>query len=847
MKKILSLAVLLMTCLALSLLTGCGEKVSTVTFDSAGGSTVSQKSIALNSSYTLIEPTKAGYDFGGWYFGESKVESSGTWTIDEEEVSLTAKWNAKTYTITLLNLDGVAGVSNTISVKSDEIPTLPTNLQKAGHVFTGWTYEGAEYTPAKYNYAKDIQIVAVFTPNSYKITLDLNGGSVSGNSYVYVKYGQAPELPDPTKDGYTFDGWFLEGEYFDPSLIWEYTSNKTIKAEYIAKKFSITIDKDNGEDDIVYTGKEYNSLVLDFLPTTAPTKTGYDFVGWALANGDEITNDTKLTSNLTIKAVYAPKVFDLNLDVNGGNALPSDKATVKVTYGRAPIFDVVPERLGYTFNGWKLNGEDFDASLVWNYTENQTIVADWLANEYTISLNVGEGGSIAISKIKVVYGQTYEIGVPLRTGYTFQNKWLYNGQEFDITTAWNRLESIELVAVWTANNYKITLYTDGGAITGETEYDVTFGALAPALPTPTKEGYNFLYWYVDGGAFDPQAKWSFDDNKTLTAKYEIKKYNVTVNGTTIENVDHFTNVSTLLPETNPVKAGYLFDKWVYEDNSDVNGNDIISKDTVIKAKYTAKTYTLNFDLNGAQGSYDPVQITYGQPLTITAPTRTGFTFVGWTVNRVAVTLDSFNIDAENNATLTMFAEWQGNPAVVKFYHDINGADAEPTQVLSENIYQGLAIRDIIVPTKTGYTFLGWKLVGDNTAVKFPAGEPVICPEQSVVELRAVWEITKFKVSIKLDAGEVLKYNGEVVASRNDGDLYYEVAEIEYLKPFDLTEELAKYTIEKTADKDIYKSYKLVYIGTETEFVAQGDNWTANESAVLVALWTIDDGDHSGLH
>ena len=220
MKKILSLAVLLMTCLALSLLTGCGEKVSTVTFDSAGGSTVSQKSIALNSSYTLIEPTKAGYDFGGWYFGESKVESSGTWTIDEEEVSLTAKWNAKTYTITLLNLDGVAGVSNTITVKSDEIPTLPTNLQKAGHVFTGWTYEGAEYTPAKYNYAKDIQIVAVFTPNSYKITLDLNGGSVSGNSYVYVKYGQAPELPDPTKDGYTFDGWFLEGEYFDPSLIW---------------------------------------------------------------------------------------------------------------------------------------------------------------------------------------------------------------------------------------------------------------------------------------------------------------------------------------------------------------------------------------------------------------------------------------------------------------------------------------------------------------------------------------------------------------------------------------------------------------------------------------------------
>ena len=280
MKKLLCLVVSLLTCLAMAcIVTGCGEQVTKVTFDSVGGSSVSETSITLDSNYVLTEPTKAGYDFGGWKYESNAVESSGKWNIDEDEITLTATWIAKEYTITLLGLDGVTGVtSNQVTVKTGEIPALPSNISKTGHNFVQWKYGTETFsTTSAFNYAKNITVTAEWSAINYTITLNANGGQIYGSKSVKVAYGQIPNLPEPMQAGKTFNGWKYNEEDFVEGVEWKLTKNITLVAQWVDKKYSVTINNDNGEENTVISNKLYNDTVLNLLPTENPTKTGYTF------------------------------------------------------------------------------------------------------------------------------------------------------------------------------------------------------------------------------------------------------------------------------------------------------------------------------------------------------------------------------------------------------------------------------------------------------------------------------------------------------------------------------------------------------------------------------------------
>lgn len=213
------------------------------------------------------DPTKDGYDFLGWFLGTEKFNFS---TAIKENIKLEAKWisktddNNKTRTITL-NIDG----------KKEEVKTDVSGIlidvkepTKSGYRFLGW-YIGDEKVDLSKPFEEDTTIVAKWekiksesnsnnknntTPSTptkpeeptvtkYTVTFDSDGGSsVSKQTVVSGKTATKPS--NPTRSGYTFKGWYLNGaEYNFPSKV---TKNITLTAKWEKNKVVSYVTEDLG-------------------------------------------------------------------------------------------------------------------------------------------------------------------------------------------------------------------------------------------------------------------------------------------------------------------------------------------------------------------------------------------------------------------------------------------------------------------------------------------------------------------------------------------------------------------------------------------------------------------------
>lgn len=185
----------------------------TLTLNANGGSvTPTSRIVAPGYEYgELPTPIREGYTFDGWYtllsggmqvFSSTKMGSSDT--------TIYAHWTAKTY---LLIFDANEGYVSTDTKKIDcgsEYGTLPTP-KRTGYNFDGWFTApdgGTQVTSSTKMRAAYTKVYAHWTIKSYTLTFDPNGGTVSETSRS-VQYNSAyGELPTPTREGYTFDGWY---------------------------------------------------------------------------------------------------------------------------------------------------------------------------------------------------------------------------------------------------------------------------------------------------------------------------------------------------------------------------------------------------------------------------------------------------------------------------------------------------------------------------------------------------------------------------------------------------------------------------------------------------------------
>ena len=156
----------------------------------------------------------------------------------------------------------------------------------------------------------------------------------------------------------------------------------------------------------------------------------------------------------------------------------------------------------------------------------------------------------------------------------------------------------------------------------------------------------------------------------------------------------------------PSRQGYQFTDW-YLDDTKYDFNAAVTGDMTLTAKWTANSYTITFDTDGGS-AIDPITQGYGTTIKApTAPTKTGYTFMGWNPALPAT------MPAEN---MTIKAQWRINRYTVTFDTDGGSAVAPITQDY------GTQITAPADPTREGYTFIGWNKAIPAT---MPAGDMTI--------------------------------------------------------------------------------------------------------------------------
>ena len=255
-------------------------------------------------------------------------------------------------------------------------------------------------------------------------------------------------------------------------------------------------------------------------------------------------------------------------------------------------------------------------------------------------------------------------------------------------------------------------------------------------------GYKFLGWatapdsnkiaYAAGATVFVDA----NGDNNLYAVWQVKTYTVTwVNWDNKElekDEDVPYGADPEYDGDTPTKAAdaqytYTFAGWTPKIET-------VTGDATYKATYTkeANSYTLTYDLDGGEWENDTTYTytkKYNEEVEVKAdPTKTGYTFAGWTSEEVEVVNGKFTMPAKN---VTLKAQWEAN--IYKVTYDLNGG--EWTEATNEFPYEYKATVEVVktVPTREGYKFSGWRseeVTIENDAFTMPAKDVV---------LKAVWE------------------------------------------------------------------------------------------------------------
>lgn len=217
------------------------------------------------------------------------------------------------------------------------------------------------------------------------------------------------------------------------------------------------------------------------------------------------------------------------------------------------------QKTGYTFTNWEqyetnpANGESFvegeEKIIVTTYTDGQVIrnIADkgmlvhlyaaWTANPYTVTFDGNKPRTNSqLDNVPADISATYDQGftlpaAPYLPGYTFGGWYAESDCQTKIGDAGQVVQNltaevngtVTLYAKWTANTYKLIFNANGGTV-GTASVNATFDAAKPSsLPTPTRENYAFLGWYIGDTKYDPTGYWTSTSDVTLTAKW-VKNY-----------------------------------------------------------------------------------------------------------------------------------------------------------------------------------------------------------------------------------------------------------------------------------------------------------------------------------
>ena len=659
-------------------LTLTADKLYTVTMDTAGGDPIRPIQYTVESeAFQLPTPVRTGYIFLGWT-GEGITEPQEIIEIPQGSTgdrTYTANWQVIEYTITLLEMDG-AGTSEALVYTVEQPVTLPTPTRE-GYAFLGWTVNS--------DMAPQLTVVLpqgsignkTYTANweltGYTVTMNLNGGS-GETTLLYTVEDEEFALPTPTRNGYEFVGWTGEGiimPQLNVTIPTGSTGDKAYTANWQVIEYTITLDTNGGPNvsPIKYT-------VEDSFTLPYPLRPGYEFAGWTL-DGSGMLPATPLiiypgtTGDLHYKAEWRLAEYTINMDLNGG----SGKEKVVYTITDEDFELPTPTRNGYEFVGWtgeRITTPQTSVKIPKGSTGNKAYTANWQVIKYTI-ITLLEGGNAGSSGAYVyTVEETFTLPTPTRTGYTF---WGWTGEGItkpqpSVTIPRGSTGDKTYIENWVETGYTITLDLNGGSGKEKVIYTMTDEDFE--LPTPTRNGYEFVGWTGER-ITTPQTSVKIPKgstgNKAYTANWKVIRYTITLvtnGGAVIASIRYTVEDSVTLPIP-PERPGYEFAGWVLDGSGQFPSTPMIipegsTGDRIYEAEWRVATYTITYVSHGRV--YNWVQYTINNSVYFSVPEEDtsyylpGYTFVGWKIDGVEGTPRSYMLPkgSYGNRTATMLWE-----------------------------------------------------------------------------------------------------------------------------------------------------------------------------------------------
>ncbi|MBR0495608.1 MAG: InlB B-repeat-containing protein [Treponema sp.] len=362
----------------------------TVTYSTEHATAPEKLTVADGTALTaeqLPALTAEGYTFGGWYDGDTKAEAGYKVTKD---VTLTAKWTKNTvtptpddgeddggntsentkYTVTFTTNGGTAITSQ--KIESGKTATEPASPTKEGFTFGGWFTDSNFATAFTFSTAikSDITLYAKWIEASkptYTVTFSVDGAETT---QIVIEGEKASKPTDPTKTGYTFDGWYKDDTKFDFETT--VTANLTLTAKWTPITYTVTYEGLNGAEN-PNTATSY-TVESETITLQNPTKSGYTFV-W-MNGSDEVTQISKgSTGNITLTGKWTAISYEITYVLPDVVTNPNTVTSYTVETETITLQDF--SHADYTFEGWfdAETGGNKVTSIPKGSTGNKTLYA----------------------------------------------------------------------------------------------------------------------------------------------------------------------------------------------------------------------------------------------------------------------------------------------------------------------------------------------------------------------------------------------------------------------------------------------------------------------------------------
>ena len=436
----------------------------TLNYDANGGENAptsqTAKSNTGSATFTIsgTTPTLKGYDFQGWSTtkgGAVQYQPDGSITVTATETTLYAVWEKKVPEVTPPD----AFLKNAITVLVKHVDDGAAHIANVGRY------------PLSGNSSADYEVGAVTTENGVttctvtiknaQLYLDKYDKSVKAGTHRLADGETAEKTIKLTWDADTGKWTFTPVEY-------QVTCQEKKQIEY-----ELTYDANAGEDEVknVPAKDSYvdtKSYHVFNIPTMVPEREGYIFKGWASSAEASVAmfqpgKTITVQSGEPSKTLYA--LWELNsytVTFNADNGTEAAITTVK--HGQTVAEPTAPTKAGYNFDGWFLNGVEFDFTTA--IESDITLTAQWTKRssggsgsssrdyDYTLRYVTNGGKAIASETKSKSWTKDYEdLPMPTRAGYRFDG-WYYDSALKKEVTGDVKVNSrtVTLYAGWTGSS-----------------------------------------------------------------------------------------------------------------------------------------------------------------------------------------------------------------------------------------------------------------------------------------------------------------------------------------------------------------------------------------------------------